>query len=150
MDILMRTSQAKQRARPPFSTAALLAEEPPLPPVQQMGREIVGRAIKGMCGRPKQIFFFVETCLANPAIHLRPLYIREGTSEDDLRALRRYQYNALCAIRRALEQLGQHVPEETRETCADLLAQLSALIARDYADCQPTPPIAYLAARRIG
>lgn len=144
----MHTSQAKQRARPPFSTAALLAEEP-LSPVQQMGREIVRRAIKGICGRPEQIFFFVETCLANPAFHLRPLYIREGTSEDDFRFLRRYQYNALCAIRRALEQLGQHAPE-TRETCADLLAQLSTLIARDYADCQPTPPIAYLPARRIG
>lgn len=145
----MRTSPAKQRARPPFSTAALLTEKPPLSPVQQMGREIVGRALNGICGRPKQIFFFVETCLANPAFHLRPLYIREGTSEDDLRALRRYQYNALCVIHTALEQLGQRVPE-ARETCADLLAQLSALIARDYADCQPTPPIAHLPARRIG
>ena len=149
MDILMHTSQAKQRARPPFSSAALLAEEPPLPPVQQMGLEIVGRALNGICGRPKQIFFFVRACLANPAFHLRPLYIREGTSEDDFCSLRRYQYNALCVIHRALEQLGQHAPE-TQKTCADLLAQLSALIAHDYADCQPTPPMAYLPARRIG
>ena len=131
----MRTSQAPRKLKAAFPAPALLTEKPPLSPVQQMGREIVGRALNGICGRPEQIFFFVETCLADPAIHLRPLYIREGTSEDDLRALRRYQYNALCAIRTALEQLGQHAPEETRETCADLLAQLSTLIARDYADC---------------
>lgn len=145
----MRTSQAKQRARPPFSSAALLTEKPPLSPVQQMGHEIVRRALNGICGRPGQIFFFVRACLANPAFHLRPLYIREDTSEDDFRALRRYQYDALCAIRTALEQLDQRTPE-TQKTCADLLAQLSALIAHDYADCQPTPPMAYLPARRIG
>ncbi len=38
---------------------------------------------------------------------------------------------------------------QCKKTCADLLAELSALIVRDYADCQPTPPMAYLPARRI-
>ena len=132
----MLTSPARPLLTPAFR-APTRPEVTQLSPVQQMGQEIILFAMRGMQGTPEQVFFFVKTCLADPSMHLKPLYIRETTSHADFQTLRNYQYRALCYMQTALRELGETSPA-SQETCTTLIANISTLIATQYADCLPS------------
>lgn len=109
----------------------------PLSALDQMKREIFIKLSSGILRREEELRFFLKACQITPDLYLCPLYIREGTSEEDLSELKQYQSKILAVIQKILE--AEHKPENPREAYSGLMKGLleSSLCSNSLDSPQP-------------
>lgn len=110
----------------------------PLSALDQMKREILIKLLSsGILRGEEGLRFFLKACQITPDLYLCPLYIREGTSEEDLSELKQYQSKILAVIQKILE--AENKPENPREAYSRLIRGLleSSLCSNSLDSPQP-------------
>ncbi|MBL8641986.1 MAG: hypothetical protein JNL76_07725 [Alphaproteobacteria bacterium] len=109
----------------------------PLSALDQMKQEILIKLSSGILRGEEGLRFFFKACQIEPDLYLSPLYIREGTSEEDLSELKQYQSKILAVIQKILE--AENKPENPREAYSRLMKGLleSSLCSNSLDSPQP-------------
>lgn len=98
----------------------------PLSALDEMKQEILIKLFSGILRgdlwREEGLRFLLKACQITPDLYLCPLYIREGTSEEDLSELKQYQSKILAVIQKILE--AENKPENPREAYSRLMKGL--------------------------
>lgn len=100
------------------------ATHPVVPPsaLDQMKQEIFIKLFSGILWGEEGLRFLLKACQITPDLYLCPLYIREGTSEEDLSELKQYQSKILAVIQKILE--AENKPASPREAYLRLMEGL--------------------------
>lgn len=115
------------------------ATHPVVPPsaLDQMKQEIFIKLFSGILWGEEGLHFLLKACQITPDLYLYPLYIREGTSKEDLSELKQYQSKILAVIQEILE--AENKPASPREAYLRLMKGLleSSLCSNSLDSRQP-------------